>query len=446
MGGWGGGELSGTVMKRCACGEAKWTKCTDPWYLRKFMWQGTPYQPNLTRYAGEVLHREIRTKAEAEEVADLVRAAIRAGTYVSAKATRRVTPPTPPVNASATWVNVTEDFLQLVVRARNIASWQNERGMLAAIGNYLKADTNIADISQDQLTMFFNTLNKRGVASSTWNKYLTVTKRLFRWASRRFSISNPTDEWSLRRRKHAQRREGISEGPEAKLLMFAEQQLHDCIIALVETGLRIGELLALRRQDVQLEGRRLEIRAIEEGARKTGQSRQVHISERLFPVISRRCQGLQGVALKPTAYVFGNEVGEKVGSIKKAWETCLLRAHGHKVQWAGKNGLSAECRAQLKQINKHIHDLRHEAGLRWHKGGVPLNVIQRLYGHETLEQTSTYLGIETGGVIEAMAAYDSRRVAQAKESAKPRQSGYNLGTNAKYGRQARSGSKVVKFR
>lgn len=56
----------------------------------------------------------------------------------------------------------------------------------------------------------------------------------------------------------------------------------------------------------------------------------------------------------------------------------MLRAHGHTPEYnePGEVGTDASCRAQLKAINLHFHDLRREAGSRWLDGGVPLHTIR----------------------------------------------------------------------
>jgi len=39
--------------------------------------------------------------------------------------------------------------------------------------------------------------------------------------------------------------------------------------------------------------------------------------------------------------VFGDEVGKRVKSVKKAWRTAVLRAHGVKAVWTPSNQLDA---------------------------------------------------------------------------------------------------------
>ena len=93
-----------------------------------------------------------------------------------------------------------------------------------------------------------------------------------------------------------------------------------------------------------------------------------------------------------TAYVFGNEIGQRVTTIKTAWRLACRRA--------GIEGL-------------HFHDLRREAGSRWLEGGVGLHVVRDWLGHTTIEQTSTYLSSTLRVQHDAMARFEERRVVPA---------------------------------
>lgn len=90
----------------------------------------------------------------------------------------------------------------------------------------------------------------------------------------------------------------------------------------------------------------------------------------------------------PLAYVFG-ALGTRLKTVKKAWETVVLKSHGHEPEWiAGK--LPPVSREWLRAINLHLHDLRHEAGCRWLEAGWPIHHVQEMLGHANLSQTSTY--------------------------------------------------------
>ncbi len=144
-----------------------------------------------------------------------------------------------------------------------------------------------------------------------------------------------------------------------------------------------------------------------------------------------RRTGPDGEPHPPTAYVFGNEAGESVKTFKRAWEAAVLRSHGQKPEYIVKTEsrpdgttqkrftrvLTPECRARLRAIDLHFHDLRREAGSRWLDGGVPLHTIRDWLGHANISQTSTYLESTFATQHEAMRAFEERRGVQ--QSATP---------------------------
>jgi integrase len=101
--------------------------------------------------------------------------------------------------------------------------------------------------------------------------------------------------------------------------------------------------------------------------------------------------------------VFG-VLGERVKSIKKAWQTCVLRAQGHEPV-SRTNGKLDEARAALR-ADLHFHDLRHEAGSRWLEAGMPLRNVKEMLGHANISQTDTYLNAGQFALHESMQRLD----------------------------------------
>ena len=100
-----------------------------------------------------------------------------------------------------------------------------------------------------------------------------------------------------------------------------------------------------------------------------------------------------GEKFGPDAFVFGNEIGQPVKSIREEWEKTRDAA-----------GLS---RFQLR-------DLRHEAGSRFDEAGVPTNYVSKLLGHTNLTTTSRYLNIHRRGLQLAMQKLEQHRDQQAR--------------------------------
>jgi integrase len=103
----------------------------------------------------------------------------------------------------------------------------------------------------------------------------------------------------------------------------------------------------------------------------------------------------------------------QVGNVKRAWETAVLKAHGHDPQWTKSKALAAPSRAALRAIDLHFHDLRHEAGSRLLESGWPLHHVQEMLGHANVSQTSTYLNATRVGLQESMRRSDAARVQAA---------------------------------
>ena len=195
----------------------------------------------------------------------------------------------------------------------------------------------LSDITEDELEAFHAGLKSARLAASTRNQYTQFLKTLFRWAVRKgyLARSPMSEESTIKRSKVAQRRRRLSVLDEKALLdsagtvsRGAGARLQWLIIAALETGARRGELLALMWGDVDLEKGVLLIRAVEEGARKTGRARQLPISRRLAAVLKMAQTDPAGRTYPAAAYVFG-QLGERLKGTKKAWRR-RVKAPAHR--------------------------------------------------------------------------------------------------------------------
>jgi integrase len=192
------------------------------------------------------------------------------------------------------------------------------------------------------------TSTNRDFAASTRNKYVQMMKALFRWATKKgYLAKDPAaDSDVLKRTKHAQRHRRLDVGEDAQLLANAGPHLQRLMIAALETAGRRGELLTLTWRDVSLDRREMTIRA---ERTKTRTARVLPISERLTAVLKMANTDPAGKEFGPEAHVFGDVIGQQVKDIKKAWETCVLKAHGHTPTWTRDNALSPASREALRR-------------------------------------------------------------------------------------------------
>jgi integrase len=210
----------------------------------------------------------------------------------------------------------------------------------------------------------------------------------------------------LKREQHARRDRRLDDGEDAKLLEHAGTHLQRLIIGALETGCRKGELLSLTWRDVNLDRREMTIRA-ERTKTKTG--RVIPISAKLAGILELAKTDPTGKDFTAEDFVFGDVVGHQVTDVKKAWETTVLKAHGHTPKWVRNNSLAPASREAFRAANLTFHDLRHEAGSRLLEAGWPLHNVAHMLGHANIAQTSTYLNATRVGLQDAMRRLDASR-------------------------------------
>lgn len=145
---------------------------------------------------------------------------------------------------------------------------------------------------------------------------------------------------------------------------------HAMIVTALHTGLRIGELCALRWSDVDLVAGRLTVRQRlwRDGkfdSPKSGKGREIPLSETVRKALNGQ-RHLRGIL------VFCDEKGQPFtySACRNAIEVVSRRAAvGKSIMW---------------------HDLRHTFASHLVMRGVPLKVVQELMGHATLELTLRY--------------------------------------------------------
>lgn len=407
------------LRKVCGCPRRKWPKCSHGWRIN-FKWKGVHHRYALDR----LLEKKVRSKTDAESEAEKIRTAIREGTFRHpGQADDR------PVLATLTLSELLDHYDRRYLSAeRAKSSLQKARYEMAAIKRPVLTLPNglprafgewfVSDISTDTIEQFRAARRAAGAVAA--NRNLALLRAAFNWGIR-VGILDTTPfkrgtETVVKLGRELPRRRRL-EGDEAERLLAAcGTHLRAVVEAALESGCRLGELLSLQWHQVR-GGNRPEI-VLEAGKTKTKVERRVPISSRLGAILSMRRAGPDGVEHPSDAYVFGNECGQRIRRVTRAWERAVLRAHGHTPKYTetGSRGLTRECRAVLRGINLHFHDLRREAGSRWLDGGVPLQTVRDWLGHANISQTSTYLASSLAGQHEAMRAFEEYQ-ARVQQSA-----------------------------
>lgn len=393
--------MRGGLVKRCGCPAAKWPRCPHGWHVLKMV-RGERIRVSLDAYLG---HGRVRTVVDAEPIRDAILARVRAEgrAALDGTAAPATTPGAP--DAPRTVADLLARF-----HAHRAADAERSPRYLAGLRSYLRAlDTAavpargtlgaqpLARVTDDLLEVAFYDATAR-YSRSTRNKVLTTVRQVGRWAARQGWVARPwlhRDATDVTRKKEVRRDRRLlaavgpaGESEEARLLAVAGPHLADLIVAGLETGARIGELLQLRWADVDWAARVL---AIWDAKDETKPPRRVPLSTRLGLVLEGRRHAPDGRPHGLAAAIFGNDVGEPIGSVLTAWENAVLKAHGQAVARQPRtHGLTPAARAAYRAIDLRFHDLRHEAVSRWVEHGVPLGTVMDWTGHASLATLSIY--------------------------------------------------------
>ena len=159
---------------------------------------------------------------------------------------------------------------------------------------------------------------------------------------------------TLDHRAETERTRRLQPGERSRLLQHAHPHLQALIIAALATGCRLGELLSLQwsqiRRDEHGVARWIEFPA---SKTKTHEPRVIPVSSDLRAVLEMRRTDPKGEALPPEAFVFGNPVGERIGSVKTAWRNTCRRAG-----WSAFLRPTAGVACQRMDSVADLHDVR----------------------------------------------------------------------------------------
>ena len=364
-------------------------RCEHAW------WGGyRGHRVSLSKWA----NREIYGKDDAAAVLGQLRAAVRAGTFDD----RGLEPPRE--SSALTFRQFAERYKERHVIAKGLALATTIdyrlKPLIERFGDFALIEIRTADVED-----FIADLKKprvdgrtlgRPLATASVNRTIELLRHMMNWAiGREYLDRTPfrrgTETLIRKQHEDNRRRRRLTEDEEAKLLKVAPPLLRSMIVTALDTGMRRGEMLALRFADVDVTRLLITLRGTTTKSRKT---RFVPIAtERLRAVLEWLRLDAAGEKKPDEAVVFSDEASEPVGSFRTAWVIAVLRAHGVKLVWL-KDGvwrdLAPECKAQFRAFNLHWHDLRHEYASRLVERGVPLAQVRDLLGHASITTTERY--------------------------------------------------------
>lgn len=152
-------------------------------------------------------------------------------------------------------------------------------------------------------------------------------------------------------------------------LPYYGDHLTPAVLLSINTGMRRGELLALRWASVDMKGKQI---TVEGSTAKSQQTRHIPLNDEALDVLKKwKAQAPDSDRVIPISTGF-----------KTAWSHLLERAEITKFRW---------------------HDLRHHFASRLVQAGVPLNTVRELLGHGSMAMTLRYAHLAPDQKREAVA-------------------------------------------
>jgi len=223
----------------------------------------------------------------------------------------------------------------------------------------------------------------RKIKDATINRDLSVLRHLLYWAVDCGILeSNPLSRLKLARERRT-KKAVVALSEERALLAAATPRVREMIITALDTGMRRGEILNQRWEDVDFERRLL---FVTKSKTPEGECREIPLTSRMTALLKGR-KAAEGL-------IFGVRE-EAIFSIKTTWRTTLKKA-------------------QIRHIR--FHDLRHTFNTRLMEAGVLQEIRKALMGHSSGEDiNSLYTHIELPTKRQAIAKLEEWVTAQIVE-------------------------------
>jgi len=226
-------------------------------------------------------------------------------------------------------------------------------------------------------------LLQEGLAPQTVVHHINVLSALFGFVEKDLGIALPAGNpcRSVRKPALGNARDRRLRAGEIDALLAAAAQaravgLRQIIILAVETSMRLGELLGLEWNRIDLQRRTAHLVDT-----KNGESRTVALS-------IAAAAALQSLPRRLDGRVFG---WQTKNSFEKTWQRCIMRAKAAYAEDCAKKGKKPDP-AFLTDL--HFHDLRHEAASRLFEKGLGIMEVASMTGHKSLSMLKRYTHIE----------------------------------------------------
>ena len=220
---------------------------------------------------------------------------------------------------------------------------------------------------------------------ATVNRYLSALGPVFTAAVKDWGWMPESPMSRVRKLKEPRGRlEYLTQEQRDELLSHCGERLRLIVLLALCTGMRRGELVGLRRTDVDLPQRRIVLQHT-----KNGDRRSIPITPTLFDILSEHV-----AKLAPDELLFP--------SPKKGYE---------RQPWDFTQAWNTAVKAAKLKHGFRFHDLRHSCATYLAMNGATTSEIAEVLGHKTLQMVKRYAHLSPSHVASVLADMNSRIVA-----------------------------------
>lgn len=328
--------------------------------------RGSSFQARVT-HQGQTYRKQFPTLVQAEQWESQTWAAVRAG---------RMPDDAPKADDTLT--------LGALFRMVDENHWSEGKSRItnqrlsAAVCEALGSELDVRRVTTPMIDAMVRSWLQSGNTGSTVNRKLAVLSYAMKWAHRRELISSLPH---IPRRKEGEGRMRFLTVQEAdQIIRFFQScgqvEIADLIAVALDTGMRLGELLAMTRTWIKPSGMAASYVELPAARTKTGRSRVIPLTTRASGILRSLCTE------RPSGCLFNISVR----AVEYRWD--MMR------QTLGFGG------------DVVFHTLRHTFGSWLVQRGVPIEQIQKLMGHTTITMTLRYAKLNVGNLESAISVLE----------------------------------------
>ncbi len=275
-------------------------------------------------------------------------------------------------------LNATLNKVQSQHIGLHLERWRDE------IGYLLLADITVDAITQVSEKLLSEEVRGKPRSSTTVLKYMTSLNTVFNIAVKNWGWLDDSPMRNIKKPTPTKGRVRFLDDDEReKLLITCKESknpvLYPCVVMALATGMRQGELMSLKWNDVDLKNG---VAILHET--KNGERRRVPLSGLALELLREHAK----IRRIDTALLFPSKLKpQQPVELKKAWQTALNKA-------------------QIE--NFHWHDLRHCTASYLAMDGASLAEIAEVLGHKTLSMVKRYAHLSDGHVSNVVASMNHK--------------------------------------